>query len=400
MDWNENTVADVNVQTTSNQARISNMMTQEDGHYSFELPMNNNYEIQPFNDEYPLNGVSTFDLVLISKHILGINSFANPYQYIAADVNQSGSITAFDMVQLRRLILNIDTHFQNNTSWKFVESAFTFDMENPAEADYPTLSSVQNLAHDMAIDFIAVKIGDVNGNARTNSLQQAESRRAQGSFTIETANIDLKAGQSYTLEFTANELRAITGYQFTLDFGSLQFEQLQEGIAKIGNFGLNNIEKGYITTSWNQPATDDTESANNQLFKVELTATEDGKLSEQLSIISRPTAVEAYSQGGELLDVKLTFNTTERLSQAFEIFQNQPNPFDEQTNISFFLPETSEVELTLMDEMGRTLRTIKTNKAAGIQSIDIKSADLPSGLIYYQISTKYGTQTRKMLHIE
>ena len=53
-----------------------------------------------------------FDLVLISKHILGNEAqFDSPYKYIAADINKSGSITAFDMVQLRQLILNITTEY-------------------------------------------------------------------------------------------------------------------------------------------------------------------------------------------------------------------------------------------------------------------------------------------------
>ena len=70
--------------------------------------------------------MSTFDLVLISKHILGINTFDSPYKHIAADVNQSGSITAFDLVQLRQLILNITTEFSNNDSWRFVDANHTF----------------------------------------------------------------------------------------------------------------------------------------------------------------------------------------------------------------------------------------------------------------------------------
>ena len=112
------------------------MTTAADGQYQFVLPMGGDYTITPEKDMNPLNGVSTFDLVLISKHILGITQFDTPYKYIAADVNKSGSITAFDMVQLRQLILNITSEFPNNDSWRFVEGGYEFTSANPAAESF------------------------------------------------------------------------------------------------------------------------------------------------------------------------------------------------------------------------------------------------------------------------
>jgi len=50
--------------------------------------------------------------------------------------------------------------------------------------------------------------------------------------------------------------------------------------------------------------------------------------------------------------------------------------------------------------MGRLLQEVKTAKAAGLQSISVNSTDLPNGLIYYQISSEFGMQTKKMLRVE
>ena len=69
MDWKQQMVEEVAVTAMENME----MMTQADGFYNFELPRNNPYTIQPQKNEQPLNGVSTFDLVLISKHILGLS---------------------------------------------------------------------------------------------------------------------------------------------------------------------------------------------------------------------------------------------------------------------------------------------------------------------------------------
>jgi len=114
MSWKGDAVEQVMMRTSH-----ENYETQADGVYHLNLPMHSDYMLTPEKDRNPLNGVSTFDLVLMTKHILDIQPFVSPYQWIAADVNRSGTVTAFDMVQLRRLILAIDDKFHHNTSWRF-----------------------------------------------------------------------------------------------------------------------------------------------------------------------------------------------------------------------------------------------------------------------------------------
>ena len=62
------------------------------------------YRIVPYKNDDPLNGVSTFDLVLINKHILGVELLNSPYKMIAADANKSNYISTFDIVELRKLL--------------------------------------------------------------------------------------------------------------------------------------------------------------------------------------------------------------------------------------------------------------------------------------------------------
>ncbi|MEM1118950.1 MAG: SdrD B-like domain-containing protein [Bacteroidota bacterium] len=395
-DWQGNTVENVIVHINNN----NKVTTEVDGQYRFDLASNEGYTITPEKDIDPLNGVSTFDLVLMSQHILGIQRFQTPYQYLAADVNQSGSITAFDMVQLRQLILNVRTAFTNNTSWKFVVADYEFISDNPAAEDYPTVAKIDDITQPMQIDFTAIKIGDVNGNATANGLATTESRSTMEAFRIKVADQIVKAGQTYQVDFTTDELATIEGYQFTLDMGELQFEKLTNGITRIDNFGLHKVKEGQLTTSWNAVGSEQLAVGSEQLFRLELTATRDGLLSDQLQIIDRPTAVEAYDRNGDIRTIQLEFTPLTSDTPTLKLYQNQPNPFKETTTISFYLPDNSPVILTLRDDMGRLLQTIKTNKTAGLQTISIHQADLPKGLIYYQLQTDFGTQTRKMLHLE
>ena len=49
-------------------------MTDEMGSYDFaDMPMGGEYVVVPERDIDPMNGVSTLDLVLIQKHILGLD---------------------------------------------------------------------------------------------------------------------------------------------------------------------------------------------------------------------------------------------------------------------------------------------------------------------------------------
>jgi hypothetical protein len=402
MDWKDRNVEEVEMTSKASNADKKAMMTKADGLYQFELAMHQDYTIQPQKDIQPLNGVSTFDLVIMAKHILGVQSLSNPYQMIAADVNKSGTITAFDMVQLRRLILSIDNQFSNNTSWRFVKADYEFTTENPLTEAFPEVAAIKDLSQDMTADFVAIKVGDVNGNAKANSFVLAENRNSNTTFEIEIPEQNLKAGQSYSTTFYTTQIEGIQGYQFTLNYKDLQLNKLTSGLSKVENFGLHQMDNGFVTTSWNQSSlVPNTEHTNEKvaLFTIEYTALFDGKLSEQLAIIDRPTTIEAYDSNGDLMEIELNF-TTPIADRSFELFQNQPNPFIDKTSIGFYLPGDSEVKLILRDETGRVLRVLKENRTEGFNKIQLEDADLSNGFIYYQLSTKFGTKARKMLHLK
>ena len=68
-------------------------MTDAQGNYAFEnMPAGGDYNVLPSKDDDHLNGISTLDLILIQRHILGIEELSSPYQLIAADVNNSEDI--------------------------------------------------------------------------------------------------------------------------------------------------------------------------------------------------------------------------------------------------------------------------------------------------------------------
>lgn len=124
------------------------------------------YNITPSKTTDPLNGVSTFDLIQIQKHILNIKIFDSPYQYIAADINRSGAVTTLDLIQLRKVILGIDANFTNNSSWRFIDVNHIFqNPTDPLKEYLPEKIRLGPLNGIRNVEFIGIKIGDLNGSA-------------------------------------------------------------------------------------------------------------------------------------------------------------------------------------------------------------------------------------------
>ncbi|MCB0664126.1 MAG: hypothetical protein KDC24_15380, partial [Saprospiraceae bacterium] len=65
------------------------------------------YVVNANKDGVAVAGVSTLDLVLISKHILNVQYLDSPYKILAADVNNSNSVTTLDLVGIRKLVLRV-----------------------------------------------------------------------------------------------------------------------------------------------------------------------------------------------------------------------------------------------------------------------------------------------------
>jgi hypothetical protein len=387
--------------------QFQSMDTKADGHYTFEgLETGFDYTVTPHHDALPLNGVSTFDLVLMSKHILSIQPLDSPYKRIAADVNNDKKITALDAILLRRLILNIDEAFEFNTSWRFIPRDYVFpDPQDPWSKAFPEVININNLQEDlMEEDFIAVKIGDIDLNAQPNALL-SEPRTVNGLFLLDVQDEELKAGNTYTVHFRADQLADIQGYQLTLslDRKGIQLAGIDYGLATENNFGLNFMEEGLIAMSWNKrgDAAGDSYGAEDILFSLEIKAITDTKLSEVLGVSSRITPAEAYDEHDGLMDVGIDFNTGIIAKVPFELYQNVPNPFREETVIGFYLPEESEATVRIHDASGRVIKLIRGAFAQGQNRVILKRSELAeTGMLYYTLTAGEHTATRKMVLVK
>ena len=353
------------------------------------MPLLADLTITPTKADNPLNGVSTYDLVLMTKHILGLDPLPTPYKMIAADANRSGSITTFDIVEFRKLILGIYTELPNNTSWRFVDKAYTFPTPaNPFQSQFPENISIQDIQADrLTEDFVGVKIGDVNGTVVANSLQSADER-TYNTMLFDVDDREVVAGEVLTVPFKGNE--TVQGYQFTLQLSGLEVVDVSgNGHIKTSNFG---VFEHALTTS--------VDGSDNE-FTVTFRAAKAGRLSEMMSVSGSITKAEAYSLSSEHLDIAIRFASASGTSiqgVGFELYQNQPNPFVNKTMIGFHLPEATDATLNVFDETGRLIWTRSGSFSKGYNTFAVDRQLLPSpGMMYYTVETSTDRATRKMI---
>ena len=362
-------------------------MSDNDGQWTIvnSVPVDASYTITPAKDDNPLNGVTTYDLVLISKHILGIEPLGSPYKMIAADANKSNSITTFDIVELRKLILGIYQELPNNTSWRFVDKSQVFaNPANPfAETIQENISIAQALVNESDEDFVGVKIGDVNGSAVANSLMVSDDRSV-GTLLFDVNDRDVKAGEEFEVSFNASE--KTQGYQMTLNLNGLKVSEiLTNDKVSANNFG---VFADALTVS--------IDGAEN--FTVKFRAEKAGKLSEMLGVSSRITKAEAYTLTNDRQEVALRFDGKTIAGVGFELYQNQPNPFVNKTFVGFHLPDAATATLTVYDETGRVVFTQKGDFAKGYNAISLDRALLnTTGVLYYTLETATDSATKKMI---
>lgn len=393
----ENNAAIAGVEVSRSGNTSQTVVTNQAGEYSFSnLETGTDLSITPYLNANPTNGVTTFDLVLISKHILGISLLDSPYKMIAADANHSESITTLDMIQIRKLVLQINTVFPNNTSWRFVDADYSFpNFTDPWQEFFPELVNFNNITEMMHADFVGVKIGDVNGSAQTN-LSAHQDRNLEGSFDFQLEDQLLVAGESYNIPFQADDLHSLEGFQVALSLQGVSISAIHYGQAQAENFNLITTNKETLLVSWNNNVS----SSNKEelFFELTLTATMDISLREALTINERMMPAEAYLAGEQLnLGLRFTHDTEQQLS----LRQNRPNPFRENSQVVFNLPYASTVTFSISNSQGKVIHTLKKSYPAGEHTIMIDRNMLQKehGVLSYTLANDQEVITKKMVVI-
>ncbi|MDO8367786.1 MAG: T9SS type A sorting domain-containing protein [Saprospiraceae bacterium] len=371
-------------------------LSDDAGMYLFSCtacPSCNLVKVIPERDDNPLNGVTTYDLVLISKHILGTEPLNSPYKMIAADANKSGSITTFDIVEIRKLILGIYTDLPNNKSWRFVDKAFVFpNLNNPFQTAFPEGINCIGFP-TTGNDFTGLKVGDVNNTAVGN---RPVERPTVG---LSWPNLRSAPGGTITVPVSYSGTELMEAIQLGIRFDPGKLQLIGPSIGDIesylpGNFNLLKAGNGEIRTLW-LPMTDGFERVQPGSVLFYLTF----KVLEELPGDGLPLWLDSQlldcaawkSDGGEFAvqHAPALTKRDEPVAPAADLMASiHPNPTKGDATLVVQALKAEKGRIALFDAFGRRLFVRDVLFQEGKQDIPLPEvAPLPTGVYVWKVYT-------------
>jgi hypothetical protein len=365
------------------------------GAYEKTVPSGLDYDLRASKGGDYSNGVSTLDLVMIQRHILGIQKIDSPYKLIAADATNDGKVTAADITELRKLILGIANELPNNASWRFPVLSQTMDAANPFPfREKIVIASISD--DQMGQNFVATKIGDVNGNVSINVANPIVEARSSIQVDFVVDEKSYAEGATVEIPVKAINFSDIYGYQLTLNLKGASFVKIYAGAIEVNSNNIGILNGNVITMSY---ASDQalTLREDEILFTIVAKAIKAGTIHEMMDMNSSITKSESYI-GPDLQVGRLNLVVLGTEIGKIILYQNEPNPFNGQTKISYNMPEPAHAIITVYDINGRVLSVRKAEAKKGInEEIFTRSEFGSSGIFYYTLESGDFKAIKKMV---
>ena len=386
---------------------LHEVKTDDMGYYMYpHVPEGTDVIIKPHKTDDYLNGVDILDFIYISNYILGKAPLPHTYSSLAADVNESHTISVGDLVEIKQLITHIKKSFTSNKSWKFIDSKCQQDaLNNELSATLPQQLAIPDIQyHSLLNNFISVKLGDVDFSSASYFQSDHLEVREQEKAILELPEMFLEKDKSYTIDLSLKDPFLWSGIQASIVIP----DQLEIEVVQIGklenmtndNINLSHEEGTQLNFIWNND--DKIENIDqNQLLRLSFKSQTDGKLSDLLKLEQNRFETRAYDQSYKPANVDLVFNSgpLNNQKQLTRIYANRPNPFTAETIWPLYLERNNtKVNLIISSIDGKTIVNNNFELSEGYQELKLNSKELPGkGCYLYQIITNDTTQSGKII---
>lgn len=382
-DYDGKPLVNVNVVKQQN-LEIENIMTDENGNFSLtDLVNSDDCEISVLkNDDY-LNGVSTLDLILIQKHILGLEIFDQSRKYVAGDVNNDTKVSTADLVELRKLILGITTKLNHNKSWRFVTELPNFDQTSKIELNENYL--IEKGFKDLkALNFTGIKIGDINNDHSFNASAETRYKHIE---ELKYAFEALKNNEKHLQIFLTSN-NELNGLQVSFEVD--EFEVLGIKSEQI-NIGQENIfiKDGKINIAYSSPDVILIDKSK-PVFTVVLQSTGGNPKFKGLNSNFKN---EIYFS--DLIERRINIISMEN-NKIFDFVKAKPNPFKNGTIVEFYASEINPVNVEFYNTAGSLLFSKSLTSSIGLNEIQISADQLGNLSGLYIVRLISGSETHSL----
>lgn len=366
--------------------------------------------------------VSAFDMLLINRHILGLQLLAPPYRMIAADVNSGDGaielgISTFDMVEIRKCILGTQSNFglNSNPSWWYINDNYQLPnmpahVFNPDSLGWRIANSVNvpvNSQNPYGI-FHAVKVGDVNLNCNCTGFPpftdpDVANRSGFTGFRIDASKIR-NTGGSIIMPVYGNAPFGIAALQggFRFDASALSLTRIipneDAGVAGY-QFGTVKAADGEVRFVWIPEDGVTLLPGDAWLFSLEF-AVKNGAVppAGQFCWLSDNILNSVvYPADGRELPANLLWETAEREMLELGLMVN-PNPFRETAKVFVYSGKAQEGIVRLQDSRGGIRMQQPVELIAGDNTLEIQT-DVPPGVYFVVVESAGNRIFRRVVKI-
>ncbi len=364
-------------------------MTAADGNFSANVS-EGSYNITARKQVSGIPGLTTLDLVIIQKHVLGLKPVKDYCKLASMDINGDGKITASDILSGRKLILG---YTEPKLNYNFLSNSYISEnINNPQfslKDAYNIKLNVEKGTNYNDIDFSGVMTGDVN-----NSVGFVEGRN-DNNVKLMIDELELINGESYEIPVYVSGISECEGMQFELSYEGFDVKSINSDIMDISKLNFK-LDKNALKFSWsgnNLVVIDE----NAPLFTISIEATSQSHLNNALKLNNETIKSEIY-RDEEVSNMKLEFRNT---VGTFALHQNIPNPFSDKAVIGFDLPEENTYSLSIYDLTGKIVKEISGYGKSGYNSVNVSRKDIGgNGVFYYRLKSGDNTDTKKMILIQ
>ena len=114
-----------------------------------------------------------------------------------------------------------------------------------------------------------------------------------------------------------------------------------------------------------------------------------------------PQKAQTVTSGNRFVITTQPREADSTIPDAVALNQNYPNPFNPTTQITYELPQQTDVRLTVYDMVGRQVATLVNETVqAGVHNVNFDASSLSSGVYIYRLQTGSTTLSRKLTVIK
>jgi hypothetical protein len=248
----------------------------------------------------------------------------------------------------------------------------------------------------MDINFVGIKIGDVNGNAKGRNINEGSvEKRSKVNVIMDDRKVE--KGDIIEIPVMMETGQTIYGMQTEWETSGLIIREMREGAMEIGReeYVIRDVHHSGMSIAIPEGMTME---RNEVMYIIEVEAIRSGRLSEMMQL-SETVNPEIYVTDMETRALGISWRV--KTETDFSLTGTTPNPWNTNTNITFELPQDGMVSFKVKDYTGRKVISTIDQYGAGKNTIQLSRSDIGhSGVYVYEL--RYGDKviSGKMILID